>query len=208
MVSSAMSTRNGTIILGILAAVGMSGAAHAQTNANGRTSQVGKAVPPFTTLAIGGQRVSFDDMKGQGSPIFIYFINGSDPLSSQASNYINRIASAYSPSKTKWFGIINQPEEKVRSYQAEFNPPYQLLMDTNSSSMQLLGAQSSPTLVEIGSDGKIKREWTGLSAPLMKSINREVARANGMKPAEMDFSKLPSTTQVGLRFVAGTNNGG
>jgi peroxiredoxin len=171
----------------------------------GQKLQVGQAAPDFNAATITGQRMYLKDLQATGSPLFLYFINESDPISSQASNYINRIVKAYTPSSTKWYGVINVAPERAHSYQAEFNPPYQLLLDTGLASMQTFKAESSPTIVEIDKEGKIAHVWAGLSGAMMKSLNRAVARANGKRVATMDFSQLPSTTQFGQAFV---RNGG
>lgn len=166
-----------------------------------QTAQEGGPAPAVSVQNLAGDRISIHDMEGQGSPIFLFFINTQDNTSSSAANYIDKIAAAYVPSKTKWFGICNGPVDRVRAWQSELNPPYQVLVDPTLSSMQSFRAQSSPTIVEIGNDGTIMHVFTGYSASMLKKLNRTVAAANGVRPMRIDFSKAPGTTQFGNPYI-------
>jgi len=163
----------------------------------------GNAAPKFNVKDIAGREYLLSNLMDQGSPTFLYFINIRDNTSRQASSYINKIIQNYTPSPTKWFGIVNAPEDKLRSYQSEMSPPYQLLMDEGLNSMQIYHAKSSPTIVEIDKSGNVMHTWQGFSASNLKSLNRAVAAANGKRVMEMDFSRAPSTVVYGDPFIKG-----
>jgi peroxiredoxin len=180
-----------------LAATLLSGVAAAQT------VKEGQPAPMITVNNLAGDQITLKDMEKTGAPIFLFFINTQDNTSSAAAGYINRIAAAYVPSKTKWYGICNGPADSLRAYQSELNPPYQLMLDNSLASMQAFRAQASPTVAEISGDGTVMHLWVGYSASMLKHLNRAVALANGKKPAPLDFSRCPETTMFGHPYIGG-----
>lgn len=178
-----------------LALVGVAGVAAAQG------LRVGDKVPSFSVVGPDGKQVFLKDMQNAGSPIFLFFINDRDGTSASAAGYINKIAGAYTPSKVKWYGIINAREDRLRSYQSEMNPPYQLYMDPTLSAVQTFKAQGSPYVVLINKSGRVAHIWNGYSGANLKDLNRAVARANGRKVASIDFRRTPSTVQYGRGFI-------
>jgi peroxiredoxin len=162
---------------------------------------VGDKAPGFTVNEVSGRVWSLRDMRSQGSPLFLYFINDRDNLSSRASSYINRMVRAYTPSHVKWYGIINAREDRTRSYVTEFNPPYQVLMDRNMTAVQLYGLQNAPAVIMIDRQGRVAKIWRGFSGPMLKDLNRTLARVNGKRVKRLDFSRTPSVTQYGQPFI-------
>lgn len=170
--------------------------------------QPGDPAPAFTVNNAAGKPVLLRDLRNQGSPFFLYFINDRDNVSGRASSFINRMVRSYTPSKVKWYGIINSREDRARSYLSEFNPPYQVYLDPQMTTVQLYGFQSAPAVVEIDGEGKVVKIWRGFSGWMLKDLNREIARVNGKRAKAFDFSRTPSVTQYGQAFIGARRGAG
>lgn len=166
-----------------------------------QSMQSGKPAPKFTIQSMEGKRLSLKDLQGEGI-VFLYFIRPGDPVNNQAVSYIHRIIKAYSPNrKSKWFGVIaTNKAEEARSWEAEFNPPYKLLLDQDNQVAKLYKVENSPAIVEIDGKGNVVREWQGFSGYWLKDLNSFASVANNKKKAKIDFSRTPSTTRYGRPY--------
>ncbi|WP_227624934.1 peroxiredoxin family protein [Fimbriimonas ginsengisoli] len=162
---------------------------------------VGSRPARFSAMTIDGRQIFIRDLRNQGAPFFLYFINDRDNLSSRASTEINRMVRGYGKSKAKWYAISNAPADRARSYVVEFKPPYQVLMDDHLSTIQAFGIQNAPAVVMIDREGKVAKIWKGFSGPMLKDLNRTVARVNGKRVRWYDFSRAPSVTTFGEPFI-------
>ncbi len=184
----------------ILACVALAGTAGAQ-------GLVGKDAPAFSVMSSEGKRVFLKDLLGE-RPIFLFFINDRDAVSSQAAPYIHRIIRTYSPGKSRWFGVMNSRADRARSWNAQFNAPYRLFMDEDLTMVRQFQVENSPTVVMISPEGKVVREWRGFSGYWLKDLNRAVAQANGQKFKYIDFNRTPSTTRYGANYIMNNAGGG
>lgn len=162
--------------------------------------KVGSPLPEFTVSGIDGKKYLTKDLRNSGHPSFLYFINESDGVSRTMTSAFDRIVKAYQPGNIKVFGIINAREDKGRSYQSEFRSPYQLLLDPQRSTIQLLGVKSAPTVVMIDKSGNVGHIWAGYSGKALKEINRAMAGASNGRAMRFDFSKTPSATKYGTPY--------
>jgi peroxiredoxin len=182
-----------TLRLGLLVALILPAALAISQNA-------GKPAPKFTIQSTEGKTLSLKDLQGEGI-VFLYFIRNGDAVNDEASNYIHRIIRAYSPNtKSKWFGVFSGNDSQARSWQAEHNPPYKLLMDRDNKVARMYRIESSPAIVEIDGKGNIVREWQGYSGYWLKDLNGFASVANNKKKATIDFSRTPSTTRFGRPY--------
>lgn len=159
----------------------------------------GEAAPKFTIMALDGTRRTIGQLKEEG-PFFLYFIHDGDPVNSLAKRFVDRIAGAYMPARTKWYGVVDMKANRARSFNSEGVTPYKFLLDPDSSVRKLFKVESSPTVILVGSDGRIVKAWPGFSAYWLKDINAEAARVNRQPMKRLDFSKAPSVTIFGSGY--------
>ncbi|HWA81966.1 MAG TPA: redoxin domain-containing protein [Fimbriimonadaceae bacterium] len=183
-----------TLILGVIAVFGLG----AQT----QDLRPGEKAPAFLATTIDGNRVAFQDLN-KGGPVFLYFIREGDRVNTAASTYVDRILKAYMPARAKWFGVTDGDEAHARSWLARYNNPYQMLMDRDRRLVHAFQIASSPTVIEIRSDGTIGGEWIGYSGPELKSLNMATARANRIRAKAINLSGAPSTTEYGEAYAKG-----
>lgn len=182
------------LLLGLFAVAGLAGQTH--------DLKPGDKAPAFLATTLDGNRVAFQDLN-QGGPVFLYFIREGDTVNTAASSYIHRIINAYMPARAKWFGVTDADEPHARAWLARYNTPYQLLMDRDRRMVHTFQVTSSPTVIEIGADGIIAGQWTGLSGDGMKKLNAAVASANGATARSIDLTGAPSTTEYGESYGTG-----
>jgi len=173
----------------------------AQGSAQDATNvKVGQPLPPFTASGIDGKKYLTSDLRNEGHPAFLYFINESDGTSRAMTSFFDRIVKAYQPGDTKVFGIINAREDKARSYQSEFQSPYQVLVDPNLSTINLLGVKSAPTVIMLDESGNVSKVWAGFSATALKEINTAMAGGAEGRAQTFDFGTAPSATKYGASY--------
>jgi len=173
--------------------------------------KIGSPLPPFTAAGADGKKYLIKDLQNPGHTAFLYFINEADATSREMTSHFDRIVKAYQPGDIKVFGIINAREDKARSYQSEFQSPYQLLIDPTLSTIQLLGVKSAPTVVMIDESGNVGKVWAGYSATALKEINTAMAGGASGRAQTFDFGAAPSTTKYGAPYVIraeGASGGG
>lgn len=169
----------------------------------------GNPAPTFVLSNLGGDKVASSSLRNPGHPSFLFFINEADNVSRQAANVINKMVASYGNTDVKWTGIINAREDRARSYQAELNPTYTLLLDPQMSVIAQYQIKNSPTVVMIDENGKVARVWKGYSAAMMKNLNTAMANASGGRAQRFDSTGLPSSVTYGTPFfVAQPKNGG
>jgi peroxiredoxin len=162
--------------------------------------QAGDQAPEFSLMSTEGKRLFLRDLQNNG-PIVLYFIRYGDAVNNQAAPWIHRIIRSYVPGRAKWYGVIPEKEDRASSWQAEFNPPYRLLLDPELEATRLFKIESSPAIVLIGADGRIVKEWQGYSGFWLKDLNSYMAKVNDSKKKRIDFSRTPSVTRYGVPFT-------
>jgi peroxiredoxin len=163
----------------------------------------GEQAPEFLAQSIEGKRISLKDLRGEGV-VFLYFIRDGDPVNNEAMNTIHRMIRAYYPNDhAKFFGVINVDQNRARSWNAEINPPYKLLLDPKNELVYKYKIESSPAIVEIDTQGRIVKEWQGFSGYWLKDLNGFLAKATRKKLQQFDFTKTPSVTQFGRPYRGG-----
>src|SRR5579871_622415 len=166
-----------SLLVGVLAVAGVAAAQN-------HDWKRGDAAPSFMVSTIDGNRVTLKDLN-PGQTKFLYFIHNGDQINTAASSFIHRILHAYMPAKAKWYGVFDGDEAHARSWLATYDTPYQMLMDRDRTVVHAFQVQSSPTVIEIDGNGKIVKEWVGLSGAGMKNLNRFAAEANGVKSVKL-----------------------
>lgn len=167
---------------------------------SGQSLNPGDMAPEFWTRSIEGKRLSLKDLRGEGV-VFLYFIRDGDPVNNEAMDIIHRMIRAYYPNNhAKFFGVINTEQNRARSWNAERNPPYKLLLDPKLELVYKYKIESSPAIVEIDAEGKIVKEWQGFSGYWLKDLNGFLSKATRRKLQQFDFTKTPSVTQFGRPY--------
>jgi peroxiredoxin len=160
----------------------------------------GDTAPEFLISSIDGKRTSLKDLRGEGV-VFLYFIRDGDPVNNEAMNMLHRMIRAYYPNDhAKFFGVINADQNRARSWNAEMDPPYKLLLDPKLELVYKYKVESSPAIVEIDTQGRIVKEWQGFSGYWLKDLNGFLAKATRKPLRQFDFSKTPSVTQFGRPY--------
>ncbi len=160
----------------------------------------GEQAPEFFIPSIEGKRLSLKDLRGEGV-VFLYFIRDGDPVNNEAMNTIHRMIRAYYPNDhAKFFGVINADQSRARSWMAEIDPPYKLLLDPKLELVYKYKVESSPAIVEIDTQGRIVKEWQGYSGYWLKDLNGFLAKATRRKLQQFDLTKTPSVTRFGLPY--------
>ena len=166
----------------------------------GQSLTPGDMAPEFWTHSIEGKRLSLKDLRGEGV-VFLYFIRDGDPVNNEAMNMIHRMIRAYYPNDhAKFFGVINADQDRARSWNAERNPPYKLLLDPKLELVYKYKIESSPAIVEIDAEGRVVKEWQGFSGYWLKDMNGFLAKATRRKLQQFDLTKTPSVTQFGRPY--------
>ena len=160
----------------------------------------------FSAVSVTGNRVFVNEMLKDG-PVFVYFIRPGDGVNSKFAQQISRILSKYPNRKLRWYGVINGDQQRAKSWAAEFNPKFDLLLDNNLEWVQRYAIQSSPALMLLGTDGKPIKTWSGFSGYWLKDINKTLAEREELPVTYIDFSNTPSKTEYGTRYVISKNNG-
>ena len=124
----------------------------------------------------------------------------------QAAPWIHRIIRSYVPGRAKWYGVIPEKEDRASSWQAEFNPPYRLLLDPELEATRLFKIESSPAIVLIGADGRIVKEWQGYSGFWLKDLNSYMAKVNdentrGVQAGMIGWYDVPRTASSLLELL-------
>lgn len=159
----------------------------------------GDSAPKFTAQEMDGKLRSIKEFENEGA-FFLYFVRDDDPVDNAARGYINKMVSTYVPARAKWYGVVQMNHDRAVSWNAEYAPPYHVLLDTEGKLQRLFRVTASPTIIEIGVGGDIRNVWTGYSGYWLKDLNREMASINHAPLQAFDFTKTPSVTQYGRTY--------
>jgi peroxiredoxin len=196
MVTSTMRTNWHQLGLTLSISAALTAVAFGQT-------KVGDVAPDFSVTSMSGKQLFFKDMHS-GGPTFIYFLRDGDSVCQQATGYIDKIISSYGTTRSTWYGILNAKEDRARSFQAEFNPPFRLTRDSGLVASRAFGVSSGPAVIQFDSKGVVVNVWKGFSSANLKSINEAAASANHKKVRWIDLSKAPDTAQYGVDYETTT----
>jgi len=182
-------------IFGSLLAFGV-----ALTSLDGQSLTPGDVAPEFYMPSVEGKRLTLKDLRGEGI-VFLYFIREGDPVNNEAMKMIHKLILAYYPNEhAKFFGVINADLSRARSWMAEHNPPYKLILDPRLELVYKYKIESSPAIVEIDARGRIVKDWQGYSGFWLKDLNGFLSKATKRPLAKFDWSKTPIVTQYGIPY--------
>lgn len=160
----------------------------------------GDLAPEFYVPSVEGKRLTLKDLRGEGI-VFLYFIKEGDPVNNEAMKMIHKLILAYYPNEhAKFFGVINVGENRARSWLAEHNPPYKLLLDPRLELVTKYKIESSPAIVEVDNRGRIVKSWQGYSGYWLKDINGFLSKATKRPMQKFDWTKTPIVTQYGRPY--------
>lgn len=172
----------------------------ALTSLDGQSLTPGDVAPEFYLPSVEGKRLTLKDLRGEGI-VFLYFIREGDPVNNEAMKMIHKLILAYYPNEhAKFFGVINADLSRARSWMAEHNPPYKLILDPRLELVYKYKVESSPAIVEIDARGRIVKDWQGYSGFWLKDLNGFLSKATKKPLAKFDWSKTPIVTQYGIPY--------
>lgn len=159
----------------------------------------GDEAPKVSFVSPDGKRLFLKDLQNQG-PFFLYFIRRDDPVSARMTTMVNRMIRAYTPARTKWYGVIDEGGSRMSSWVSENRPPYRVFADEDGTIRRAFKIESAPAIVMIDPEGKIVQEWAGYSGYWLKNLNSYLAQVNRTPMKKFDFSRTPSVTEHGRPF--------
>jgi peroxiredoxin len=129
--------------------------------------------------------------------VVLYFIKADCPVNADAVQYYNKIASRYQDGNGTFLGVINGDERVYRQWQKEFDAPFEVAFDPDLKIISSYGAQRSPWIVALDSEGKVAFKQVGFSEKELQELNRYVAQAFGKPFVDISFSGAPAVPRFG-----------
>jgi peroxiredoxin len=157
--------------------------------------KVGSTAPEFSAVGTDGKTHTLKSVTGE-KDVFLYFISETCPVNAQAFKYYKRLSESYKD-KANLVGVINADENGFKTWQKQFNAPFTVLFDPDMKIIRSYKAQASPWMIQVSSEGKIKKIWTGYSGPFLKQINTAMAAAAGVAEANIDLKGAPADFMFG-----------
>lgn len=148
--------------------------------------------------SVGGKQVSLEDLSRECTAFF-YFIKPGCPVNTPVVKYYDRIAAAYD-SSVPFVAIIKSDASKAGAWAKEQGTKFELLADAQGKAIEAMHAERSPWVVEVLPGGKIGRKWSQVSKSILEDLNRAVAAAHGVEPAQVDFEGAPETERSGCQL--------
>lgn len=154
----------------------------------------GKAAPNFSGKLSNGAAFSLSAAT-KTSPVFVYFIAESCPVTDAATPYYNRLATAYKALGLQVVGVINadNPAGWIKSHK----PTFPILADGKYKVIEAYGVERGPTSVLIGKGGKIVKSWDGWSRGYVQELGSLSARALGKSAVALDLKGAPTQVEAG-----------
>lgn len=180
----------------LLVAAGLLLAILVLRSGSGGGPKPGDPARSFSARTSEGRTVSLQDLLQKG-PVVLYFIKADCPVNADAVAHYSRIASQYRDGRGTFLGVINGDERVYRQWQREFDAPFEVAFDPDLSIISSYGAQRSPWIVALDSDGKVALKQVGFSEKELQDLNRHVAQAFGKPPVDISFSGAPSAPRFG-----------
>jgi peroxiredoxin len=181
-------------ILISIAAVAVGSSACAAQRAQAKNPLIGKAAPAFSAKGTDGKTYSLDSVGKK--PMIIAFWKNPCPHNPRASKLINSVVAAYK-GKVNFVGVVNSDGPKAAAFKQQFGPGYEFLNDGSKSIIKDYNIKPSLQFVVISPDKKVQAVIGGYGKDAMNELNAAMAKAAGVKAANVDLSGAPNRTTYG-----------
>jgi peroxiredoxin len=146
----------------------------------------GNAAPAFSLLGMNGQVCSLGEALKKG-PVLAAFFKISCPVCQFTFPFLERLYEAYGGDKVTIWGISQDDAPDTKEFCQEYGVKFTTLIDGQGyPASNQYGLTNVPTILLIGSDGKVAVSSVGFSKPDLERIAGELARASG-KPSQPLF---------------------
>jgi peroxiredoxin len=141
--------------------------------------QVGNAAPTFSLSGMNGQLYSLGEATKKG-PVLAAFFKISCPVCQFTFPFLERLYEAYGGDKVSIWGISQDDPPDTKEFSQEYGLKFTALIDGDGyPASNQYGLTNVPTILLIGSDGKVAVSSVGFSKPDLEKIAAELARASG-----------------------------
>ena len=144
----------------------------------------GKLAPQISLPDAGGKQFSLNDALGRG-PALLAFFKISCPVCQFAMPILERLHQAY-PGATI-VGISQNPKQDTDAFRRQYGVSFPTLLDdpTQYVASNAYGLTNVPSIFFVSPEGHIEVSCVGWSRKDVEKINSLVARAQGVKPAQL-----------------------
>ena len=144
----------------------------------------GKSAPQFSLPDTGGKTFSLKDALGRG-PAVVAFFKITCPVCQFSMPIIERMHKAY-PGATI-VGVSQNPKQDTERFLREYGITFPTLLDDPAkyTASNAYGLTNVPTIFFVSQDGSIEVSCVGWSRKDVEQVNSLVAKAQGVKPAQL-----------------------
>lgn len=167
----------------------------------GETSQApapavaSEGAPEFDAKGSDGANHTLASLTADG-PVYLYFIKDGCPVNDPNLKHYAAIAEALND-KAKIVGVANMDEARFAAWNGEHNVPFVTLYDPEKTIIGAYGAERSPWVIRVDSDGKIGQSWEGVSAGDLSALEDALVADNGAEDPNLSFPGAPDRTTGG-----------
>ncbi|HEV3253131.1 MAG TPA: TlpA disulfide reductase family protein [Candidatus Acidoferrales bacterium] len=148
--------------------------------------QVGNAAPAFALSGMNGKQYSLGEALKKG-PVLAAFFKIHCPVCQFTFPFLERLYETYGGDKIAIWGISQDDAADTKEFCDEYGVKFTTLIDGDGYPVSNQYALTNvPTVLLIGSDGKVTASCVGFSKPDLEKMAAELARASG-KPAQPLF---------------------
>lgn len=142
----------------------------------------GNAAPTFSLSGMNGQLYSLGEAVKKG-PVLAAFFKINCPVCQFTFPFLERLYEAYGGDKVTIWGISQDDTPDTKEFLQEYGVKFTALIDGEGyPASNQYGLTNVPTILLIGSDGKVAVSCVGFSKPDLEEIAAELARASGKPP--------------------------
>jgi len=177
-----------------LAAIAAAGVACFALNAD--ELKPGTVAPSFSGETAAGKSISLDKAAKE-TPVFVYFISTSCPVSKAAMPHYEAFAKAYADKGLTVIGVLNDDKAGFEKWNKLHNVSYPVVLDPEHKIIKAYHIAKAPSAVLVGKNGKVIKAWTGYSKQQLVETNELTAKAVGKPAPKLEFAGAPASWQAG-----------
>jgi peroxiredoxin len=151
------------------------------------TLAAGANAPDIKLPTTGGEEFSLANTRQASVPVVAAFFKISCPTCQYAFPYLERIYQAYPKDKVRIVGVSQNGKPETEVFMRNYGVTFPVLLDdqTKYPASNAYGLTNVPSLFAISPAGKIEFSSVGWIKNEIEELNRKVAAAAGMPPAQI-----------------------
>lgn len=145
----------------------------------------GATAPDFSLKQLDGQSFSLTSTAGS-VPVVAAFFKISCPTCQYAFPFLERIHKSYPADKVRVVGVSQDDASATKDFVRQFGVTFPVVLDDKGyPASNAYGLVNVPSIFSIAKSGKVEYSSIGWVKSEMEELNRQVAAAAGLPPAQI-----------------------